>query len=208
MNRRLLGTVLLLLLSGCATLPPPEEKLEPVLDAANRETTLLALQSWSAKGRIAVKSDTGGGQGNFRWAQAADDSRVRVSGPLGFGAFEILFRPDLLEISDKEGTRQARYEGPDAAEQFLESSIGWSLPAGSTRYWLLGLEDPQRRGTTVEWGEDGLLRTAGRGVWKISWEEYRETEGLPMPRKIRFENQQASIRLIVDQWDLPLADTD
>ena len=193
-----------LCLSGCALVQPPVE--EPPPDAALRESLLMEMQNWSAKGRIAVKSDTGGGQGNFRWFQSADNSRVMVSGPLGFGAFEILFQPELLEISDADGTRQARYEGPDAAEQFLESSIGWSLPAGSTRYWLLGLQDPQRRGSTVQWNEAGLLQAAGRGAWKVSWEEYREASGLLMPRKIRFENDQASIRLVVDRWELALAE--
>ena len=40
----------------------------------------------------------------------------------------------------------------------------------------------------------------------MSWEEYREASGLLMPRKIRFENDQASIRLVVDRWELALAE--
>ena len=203
MKRVRLG-LLALWLSGCALVQPPEEA--PAPDAALRETLLMDMENWSAKGRIAVKSETGGGQGNFRWFQSAENSRVMVSGPLGFGAFEIHFQPDLLEINDADGTRRARYEGADAAEQFLEESIGWSLPADSTRYWLLELEDPRRRGTTVQWNEAGLLQAAARGAWKVSWEEYRQSAGLPMPRKIRFENDQASIRLVVDRWELALVE--
>ena len=55
----------------------------------DRRNTLAGKSDWRARGRIAVKSDDGGGQGNIRWRQEGPASSVNLSGPFGAGAYEI-----------------------------------------------------------------------------------------------------------------------
>ena len=86
---------------------------------AERREALVQMPDWQARGRIAVKSADGGGQGSIRWRQADSGSRVHLSGPFGVGAYEISWKADSVEIIGKAGEVEIAYAGQNAAERFL-----------------------------------------------------------------------------------------
>ena len=82
MIRRFIGLSIFLVLSACTTLK--------TVDSPGREqlrTNLLAANEWEFRGRIAVRSDDGDGDGqaNLRWRQLGERSHIRISGPFGAG---------------------------------------------------------------------------------------------------------------------------
>jgi outer membrane lipoprotein LolB len=197
---RLLATLLAaLILGGCALQRP-----EPAGSAADwdaRRAALATLTGWQARGRIAIKSDTRGGQGDLRWQQQGDTTRIRVSGPFGAGAYEIRWDPQRLTVASRDGEFTRAYTGADAAEQFLTEQLGWSFPAVSTRYWLLGLADPAHPAIETR-APDGSLATLDQNGWTITYDRYADQSGTPMPTRLTVQNPQARLRLVIDHWCL------
>src|SRR5689334_18919270 len=69
----LCGAALALVACATSTNTPPSV---PTRDAAT-------LESWEARGRIAVAGANGGGSGSFVWAQQGAEARVSLRGPVG-----------------------------------------------------------------------------------------------------------------------------
>lgn len=187
-----------LLGSGCSlrpTIPGTD------LDWAQRETRLGQLDKWQAHGRIAVKSGNEGGQGKLHWYQIGKQARIQLSGPFGVGAYELAWDSDSLIIRTKAGEVTAAYAGAQAAEQFLVDQLGWSFPAVSIRYWILGIVDPQFVGDR-KFDADGWLVGIEQNEWSIAYNGFSRHAGQWLPDKIVMTNNQARVRLIIDQWGL------
>lgn len=181
--------------AGCAALPPPL----PQADWDQRRARLLGLEQWQARGRIAVKSDAGGGQGDLRWQQSGASSDIRLSGPFGAGAYQIRWEPERLTVRSRDGEFSRAYDGADAAEQFLAEQLGWSFPAASTRYWMLGVLDPAFAGEE-RFSAAGELAGLEQNGWSVSYERFSEAAGMPMPAKLTLQSPRARVRLVIDQW--------
>lgn len=188
---------LALLVAGCAALPPPA----PQVPWDERRTRLLGLEQWQARGRIAVKSDTGGGQGDLHWQQAGAISDIRVSGPFGAGAYQIRWEPERLTVRSRDGEFSRAYDGADAAEQFLAEQLGWSFPAASVRYWMLGVLDPTFAGEE-QFAANGGLTGIEQNGWSVTFDRFNEAAGLSMPAKLTLQNEHARVRLVIDRWEL------
>lgn len=194
---RLVLPLAVLALQACSLRGP--EPVSSVELAAQRQQLLL-LSHWELRGRVAVKSAGGGGQGDLHWQQQDDETHIRVSGPFGAGAYDILWNPEKLELSSRDGSFSRGWAGQDAAEQFLAEQLGWTFPAVSSRYWLLGLPDPGFPAQEV-FAADGRLAALEQNGWTISYERYRDAAGLSMPAKIVMEKPGARLRLVIDRWN-------
>ena len=194
MRRALLA--LTALVAGCAS-PPVAPPM--AIDWAARSAAVTGWNEWSARGRLALKSAAGSGQADFDWQQAGEATSIRVSGPFGAGAYEIGWDREALSIRSRDGEFSERYAGADAAEQFLATRLGWAFPATSTRWWLLGLPDPDFTATTV-FGADGRLAALTQNGWTVTYERYDDVAGVTMPGKVTAENERARLRLVVDRW--------
>jgi outer membrane lipoprotein LolB len=184
------------LIGGGCTLRRPE----PVpVDWSARHERLLSLDDWQAWGRIAFKAANGGGQGDLHWEQQRSATQVKVSGPFGAGAYDIRWDPQTLSITSRNGEFSRAYTGPDAANQFLSEQLGWSFPAASVRYWLLGVADPASP-SAQRFAPDGQLAAIDQDGWMVQYERFTEHAGLPMPAKIVIESERARLRLIIDRW--------
>ena len=67
MRRRLLALLALAALGACQTLPPPAPAATPGAEAA-----LVALDTWRARGRVAVRSTAEGFSATFEIGRAHD----------------------------------------------------------------------------------------------------------------------------------------
>ena len=91
---------LLATLAGCAARPTVTA---PGVDWPARSERLAAIRDWEARGRIAIKAATGGGQGDLQWEQRGGETRIRVSVPFGAGAYEIRWDPSSLSVVSRNG---------------------------------------------------------------------------------------------------------
>jgi outer membrane lipoprotein LolB len=190
--------LLLLLLSGCALQRPgPATRV----NWEERRAQLLQLARWEARGRIAVKTGSGGGQGDLQWDQSGSDSRIRVSGPFGAGAYEIHWTPEALTVVSRNGEFRHASSGADATTAFLHEQLGWSFPAASVRFWLLGLRDPAAPGEE-RFDAAGELTALQQGGWSVVYQRFADVEGQRLPTRITLEGVDARVRLVIDTWDL------
>jgi outer membrane lipoprotein LolB len=187
------------LLGGGCSLRPTMPGTD--LDWVQRETRLGQLDKWQARGRIAVKSGNEGGQGKLQWYQAGKQARIQLSGPFGAGAYELAWDSDSLIVRTKAGEVTAAYAGARAAEQFLDDQLGWSFPAVSIRYWILGIVDPNFAGEQ-KFDADGWLVGIEQNAWSIAYDGFSQHGDQWLPDKIVMTNDQARVRLIIDQWGL------
>ena len=183
-------------LTGCASRPTVPGT---GIDWTDRAENLLRLPGWEASGRIAVKSAADGGQGNIRWIQDGANARIALRGPFGVGAYQIDWTDENLVVTGKAGEVTLAYDGPDAVDRFLADQLGWSFPARSTRYWILGVADP-RFSSRPEFDADGWLVALEQNGWVVSYDRFIDEQGRWMPRKIVMEHALARVKLIIDQW--------
>ena len=168
----------------------------------DRRATLLAAQSaWQVRGRIAVKADEQGGQGNIVWTQRDDESRIALRGPFGAGAVEIVWGEERIVVIGGGGEKTASYVGPDAAERFVQQQLGWSFPARSIRYWLLGIADPAYSSDRRLDAAGGLAAIEQNG-WTVEFSRFELVGEHYLPGKLVAENAHARVKLFVDEWSL------
>jgi len=190
--------VVLITVGGCALQPTvPGDSI----DWAERRAELVRLSDWQARGRIAVKARDGGGQGDIHWRQTAVGSRVRLSGPFGVGAYEIAWDAESFVILGKAGDTTMAYAGRDAADRFLMDQLGWSFPAMSLRYWILGVPDPEPE-SSEQFDSDGWLSGIQQSGWSIDYDGFEVRDEVWLPRRIVMKNERARVKLIVDDWEL------
>lgn len=195
----LAATVAAFLLAGC-TAAPRRDGVAPV-DPAARRAALMAVDSWEARGRMALKAPGAGGQGSFTWQQAGDRTVLRVAGPFGSGAYEVRVEPARLTVLSARGEVAADYTGPDAAERFLTAQLGWSLPVANARYWLLGLAGPGSVATETA-DARGLPAGLVQDGWAVAWQDYVPEGAVELPRKLVLTAPDRRLRLVIDEWQL------
>lgn len=185
----------LMVLAGCASVRPGAVAPE------NPNAALLALQGWEARGRIAFKSGAEGGQATLRWQQSADQSLIRLAGPFGAGAYDVTWAPERVSVANSDGEQTLEYRGVAAAEQFLQAQLGWSFPAGSTRYWMLGVLDPAAPGEEQR-DEEGVLQVIRQHGWEVRFERFQNVQGYRLPARFELQNANASLRVVITRWAL------
>ena len=184
------------LLASCAT---QERAGELNVTPSERRAAIEAVDTWEARGRIALKMPGASGQGSFTWLQTGNRTLLRVAGPFGAEAREIRWEPERLTVLSGQGEVAVDYAGPDAAERFLQEQLGWSLPVANARRWLLGLAGLDSPAIETLDGA-GLLASLAQDGWQISFDEYRPEGGIVLPRKLVMQSAAGRIRLVIDQW--------
>ncbi|MFO1401533.1 MAG: lipoprotein insertase outer membrane protein LolB [Steroidobacteraceae bacterium] len=194
MRIRALSAFLLLLLAGCATLPP---RAPAPLAWPERRDALQRIEGFDLRGRVAVATGTGGFNATLRWAQHGAAARVDLAAPLGVGAARIDQRGDELSVTTSRG---ARLTGAEASAS-IEREFGFEPPFASLRYWLLGAADPARPAEETLDGEQRLARLVQDG-WSIDYAEYQASGGRWLPRRLTLRREAVRVRLLVQAWRL------
>jgi outer membrane lipoprotein LolB len=190
--------VVILLTGGCALQPRV-----PGTSVAwgERQAQLAEISEWQARGRIAVKSAEGGGQGNIQWFQAGAGSRISLRGPFGTGAYEISWDTERIEVVGKSGEIEMAYSGPDAVERFLLDQLGWSFPAMSLRYWILGVPDPGFESREL-FDTEGWLVGIQQNGWSVGYDGFKAWGEIWLPKRVVLNHDEARVKLVIDDWAL------
>lgn len=183
------------LLPACAVMQPAPET--PIgggnRDAfIERQTGLAGLERWRVKARMA--SGVIGWSGQVDWHQQPDHLLLTVAGPLGVGG--IRAEGDLAQVTVETSDGETYRGDPDV---LFNALVGWPFPVKGMRYWAIGMPMPAVRAHTEIDGE-GLLRVMQQSGWRVEYLEYRESQGFMLPRKMRLDNGEISVRVVIDKW--------
>lgn len=173
-----------------------------------------ALDHWEIKGRLGVRTHKRGGQATIVWKRDGDDHNINLYGPLGGGRAVLVENASGAELKDSK--KKTYYA--DNAEALLYQVAGWRVPFGAMKYWVLGLPAKQEafEQTLDQWGRVSELRQSG---WEIRFIEYRDYDGVELPRKMFLkslaarehitasgdgpgENDRVEVRLVIKTWIL------
>jgi outer membrane lipoprotein LolB len=187
-----------LLLAGCGSQPQRDRSSSPGAAQAwrARQLELSAIDNFSLQARL---SETGlsATRADLRWQQSGERFDVSISGPLGVGALTIRGDAASVEIRSKEGVIATT-----EPERYMEEKLGWSLPLGWLRRWVLGLPAmvdgaPVAEVLLDETGRANLIRQDG---WTIAYDEYQPAGRTTLPRKLAIGNGERRFRLVIDSW--------
>ena len=190
MTRRLLAALALATLGACQTVPRHEAAPSAAVRAA-----LAALDTWRARGRVAVRSAAEGFSASFDWHEAAGRGEIDVRGPLGAGAARITRTAESIRI-ETPSAAPLEVAAPFAAlESELTRRLGFPLPIGPLRYWLLGVPDPT---LASEPAGQGFVQAG----WTVALTGFGPVAGAPgpLPSRLVLRREATEVRVLVSSW--------
>ena len=155
------------------------------------------ITNWTLAGRIVVNTNDDGWNGDLHWSQRKDGYGIQFSAPFGQGAFQLASSETGVEMQFSNGKT---YQAVDAESLLLEQT-GWNFPLHGFQYWAVGLPIPGSE-SKLEFDHNGRLARMRQKGWLINYREYTDTESAMMPRKVFLENEELSVRLVIDRWNL------
>ena len=161
---------------------------------------LHELDRWQASGRIGVAGPNNGGSGSFDWQQQGDRAEVQIRGPVGIGSVRLQVAGDAANPDLKLETGNGAVLESQAAWDELESRLGATLPAGSLRFWMLGIAAPGEH----RWLESGTAgeRALEQDGWSIQYQRYSDEPGAHVPVRINATSGDTRVRIVIDRWRL------
>ena len=180
-----------LLLAACSAVP-----VQPV-----DRVLVDDLHNWSMRGRLSVRDNGDSWYGSLRWKQSLEHYRIDLSGPLGQGSLRL---EEAANGARLQLSTDRTYAGPDM-ETLLRRHLGWYLPVSGMRHWVKGLKAPGPA-DLVELDALGGLTTLHQDGWVITYNRYRPVGDLVLPHWVEMISGPLRVRLVIDQWDLDLAE--
>jgi outer membrane lipoprotein LolB len=181
MHRYLL---LLLLLSGCATVP--SEAQRPAEGDA----------PFAFNGRIVLKQGTQREKAGVRWVHKETEDEILLLAPLGQTVARI-------HRDENRATLVASGKGYNALdmESLMQQVLGWQLPLSGMRYWIVGLSAPEDE-STIEMAPSGQLGVLRQQGWVISYTRYSSDRMDALPLRIEMKRNGMEVLLVIDEWDM------
>jgi outer membrane lipoprotein LolB len=195
-----LGTaVVLALLAGCRTVPPPAPPVSgPGADApwSEQYAALAKLDNYALSGRVAVAANGQGFSANLRYHQQPQRADLSLDGPMGIGGMRMEFDERELKVTNSRGET---LDGA-AARAEIESRLGFELPLAQLRWWLLGLPAPGMPAERHEDGAGGAITDFQQDGWRVSINSRAPALGFSLPERLTAERDGARMKLLVENW--------
>lgn len=199
--------VLSVLLTACATRPPPPG---PVSDDSHqlwqqRQQQLSRIDHWSIRGRVALYVNDEVYNLGLGWIRQQDKSVLKLEAALGQGMIQITRHGSGVELTTAEGER---YYG-DNAEQVLRQSTGWSIPVEGLQSWIMGINHTGSY-YLPDIDEQGRAASLRQDNWQINYLQYdtaelNRYEHPVLPRMLYMKRQNLALKIVIDQWQPPPA---
>lgn len=195
-----LTLALIVLLAGCATQAPTQKEERHPGDWRTQQSNLEALDTWTAAGKVGIRTPDDSQSANLDWTQRADQYRISVSGPWGTGRNTLKGNGRQVTLTNGDGTFQA-----PTPEELMAQQMGWSLPLSSLVYWVRGLPDPRSPHRTSE-DDVGFPATMDQAGWHIDYRDWSQADGLWLPRRIVMTYDDLRTTLVINRWQPGQAD--
>lgn len=164
-----------------------------------RRQALATVQSYYLSARLALRADNGAWNGSLRWEQRPDSYVMNFNSPTGQGALQLSGGADGVQLKLANGEIQ----NADDAEDLLYNQTGLNFPLHGLRYWVMGLPQPADESLrALRLDAQGRITSLSQAGWSINYSRYQTVDGLEMPRKLELKNNELSIRLFIDRWEL------
>jgi outer membrane lipoprotein LolB len=192
---RALLASLVLLLAGCASIPP----------AAPPPVRPAQAASFALTGRIAVRYDGKRSSAGVHWKHDAGSDEILLLAPLGQTVARI---SRTTQSSDRQppvqvytlDTEDKHYAAQDA-ESLTEKVLGWRLPLAGLQYWVLGLPMPGEVFSS-EHASNGQVSLLLQDGWAIRYTRYAAQTADSLPLRMVLQREGLQLQLLIDEWQI------
>lgn len=186
-------TLLVLGLSACV---PPTHSPAGVATPGSWDAQLQALQQiehYRVVGRVASRELELRADYQLDRRSARDYS-LRLNGPLGIGAVELLAQDSGVSIRNRDG--ESHTADPEA---WILQRYGWYLPVDCLGDWLLGRPRADRPSQLVM-NADQQLASLRQDGWQVDFLAYQQVGSLQLPQRLQASNGVVRLTILADQW--------
>ncbi len=177
-----------LVLAGCASVPPVQPGRVPALDAGI---------PFTIEGRLSARRGAEGFSANFTWTHALPRDDLVVTTPLG---------QDVAQISGNTATARVELRTADGRRDeasdwstLTERALGFALPVAGLGAWVRGVPheltpysiEPDARGRTAVLRQDGWEIVYGYG-----------DDATQKPARMRLTYADLEVRIVIDRWTM------
>tara|TARA_B110000879_G_scaffold164680_1_gene212719 strand:+ start:43 stop:717 length:675 start_codon:yes stop_codon:yes gene_type:complete len=207
-TRSLFIMLLCILLSSCANLHRSASSNNGVNDDLSGSTAELLNRHWQVNGKLAIRTLSSNAAKptaqalRFDWQQQAQDYKVTLTGPLGFGRVTVTQQNQRIYLSQDKNAIEA-----DDIDQLFAQQTGWALPISYLRYWALGLPAPEQAFTFNKNSQAELIGFKQDG-WQIDYPSITLAAPYPLPSKMVASNKHFKLVIAFKHWQFPLIELD
>lgn len=184
---RWLQLAAIMLLGGCALLPPAPA---PAARPAQAESAPFALN-----GRIAVKYNGSRHSAGLRWTHTAQSDEILLLAPLGQTAARVYRDAQSATLDDGDKHYRA-----DDAETLMQQALGWYLPVRGLHHWVLGLAEPENA-AQIERNAQGQVTMLRQNGWEVHYQRYQDGQINSLPTRLQLNREGLQVQLLIDEWD-------
>jgi outer membrane lipoprotein LolB len=196
--RFIAGCLLALVVTGCASLSPVTDR--PLTPDVN----FPDYTQWQFHGRVSLTRGEEGWHAGVQWREDRGVYDLRLSGPLGRGAVQVRGRTGLVQLTAASGEVIVAND----ADALVADVTGWRFPVSGIRYWVRGLPAPAPRPQArVERDAAGRLQRLQQSGWDIEYTRFEHIDGWNWPTRLRLSTEELVVRLVIDEWLLPVPAT-
>lgn len=162
----------------------------------HRYTSPSVSLNFETVGKIGFSDGKKGGHAAIQWIQKGHNYQLRLYGPLGSNAIQIVGDPYRVLVIDEKGqTIQAK--NPEA---FIQEQFGWIIPVSGLIYWIRGLPAPGTPPSLVQVDDAQRIRQIKQQGWTISYQTYQSVHGIQVPYKLNLSRGNMKLKFIFRRW--------
>jgi len=188
--------ITLLLIAACAPIQQPLSS-STQLNWPQHQQQLAQLTHWDIMGKLGIRTPEQSNSARFNWRQQEQQFDISVTNLLGQSVARLIGTNTEVQL-DIAG--QGRYI-TDSPSQLLQQELGWSLPVSMLNYWIKGIPAPNSP-ASYQLNDQGLLENLIQADWQVHFSRYQPLESQTLPGKIRLQQGDISLTLLIKQWDL------
>lgn len=200
-NRIITGVFMALLISACTTTQKIETPLSDNIpnNWVQQKQTLDAIKHWSITGKLGVRSPKSSESAVInQWEQHNNLFSINLSSAfLGLGATQIEGSPS--EIILQQSGETPLYS--DEPERLIWEQTGWVLPLANLPFWIKGMPAPHSE-NHLKFNQLGQLSHITQDDWQISYSRYQKSDQVQLPAKIKLQQDDILITLIIKSWQI------
>lgn len=196
------------LLASCANLNRSASSNNGINDDLSGSAAELLNRHWQVNGKLAIRTLSSSAAKptaqalRFDWHQQAQNYKVTLSGPLGFGRVTVTQQNQRIYLSQDNNAIEA-----NDIDQLFAQQTGWALPISYLRYWALGLPAPEQAFTLNKNSQAELVGFKQDG-WQINYPAITLATPYPLPSKMVASNKHFKLVIAFKHWQFPLTQPD
>jgi len=208
MKIRILATLCLLSLAGCAAQPKPATQGTPAAARApsspqaawqQRQASFARMSAWGMQGKVGLQLREQSGSFGIAWQQQGNDQyNMDIQNPLtGSIMAHLAGMGSGVTLQANGKTYQDA-----SAEHLLQRQLGVSLPLAGMKYWVRGITAPGEPVGQLALDAQGRPASFQQAGWVVTYNGWQGNGWNAMPEKIQLVRaaEQAKVKVIAKTW--------